>query len=121
MFKPSHNLVAFEPVEIKKESAGQIVIVDDTKHARVVAVGPGKHLPNGAIRPTCVKVGDYIVFSHMAAGQIRDFMCNGKRVYYCDDQFIDGTVDESDVIAQTPAEPEPMIVQSDLEFKVVTN
>ena len=124
MFKPSHNLVAFVPVEVKKETNGKLIVVEDTKHARVVAVGPGKHLPNGAVRPTCVKVGDLIVFSNMAHGQIRDFICNGERVYYCDDQFIDGTIDESDVAERSPAPEEKLIhdTSDDLQvMKIVAN
>lgn len=70
-FRPMHELVVVQPIQEEKMTAGGIVIpeaVDEKKpvKAKVVAVGAGRVLIDGTIRPLDVKVGDMVVYAPSA-------------------------------------------------------
>ena len=64
--RPLHDRVIIRRMEEEKTSPGGIVIPDSAAEkpikGQVVAVGKGKILDNGDIRPLDVKKGDLILF-----------------------------------------------------------
>ena len=64
--RPLHDRVIIRRMEEEKTSPGGIVIPDSATEkpikGEVVAVGKGKILENGDVRPLDVKVGDTILF-----------------------------------------------------------
>lgn len=70
-FRPMHELIVVQPIQEEKKTAGGIVIpdaVDENKpaKAKVLAVGPGRVLVNGTVRPLEIKVDDVIVYAPSA-------------------------------------------------------
>ena len=66
-FRPLHDRVLVRRVTAEEKTAGGIIIPDTAKEkpieGRVVAVGNGKLLKNGTLRPLDVKVGDTVLFA----------------------------------------------------------
>jgi chaperonin GroES len=64
--RPLHDRVVVERIEGENKTAGGIVIPDNAAEkpdqGKVIAVGNGKVLDDGKIRPLDVKVGDRILF-----------------------------------------------------------
>ena len=64
--RPLHDRVIIRRMEEEKTSPGGIVIPDSATEkpikGEVVAIGKGKILENGDVRPLDVKVGDTILF-----------------------------------------------------------
>ena len=64
--RPLHDRVIVKRLEEERVSAGGIVIPDTAAEkpvqGKVVAVGKGKILEDGSVRPLDVKVGDKILF-----------------------------------------------------------
>ena len=64
--RPLHDRVIIKRLEAETKSAGGIVIPDTATEkpikGEVVAVGSGKILEDGKVRPRDVKVGDRILF-----------------------------------------------------------
>ena len=72
--RPLHDRVIIRRMEEEKTSPGGIVIPDSATEkpvkGEVVAVGKGKILENGDIRPLDVKVGDMILFGKYSATEV---------------------------------------------------
>lgn len=68
--RPLHDRVVVRRKEEEKTSAGGIVLPGSAKEkpnqGEVVAVGSGRILDNGDVRPVDVKVGDIVVFGKYA-------------------------------------------------------
>jgi chaperonin GroES len=64
--RPLHDRVIIKRVEEERTSAGGIIIPDNAtekpSQGKVIAVGKGKILENGEVRPLDVKIGDTILF-----------------------------------------------------------
>jgi chaperonin GroES len=64
--RPLHDRVIVRRLEEERKTAGGIVIPDTAKEkpiqGEVIAVGTGKILEDGKVRPLDVKVGDKILF-----------------------------------------------------------
>jgi chaperonin GroES len=64
--RPLHDRVVVKRLEEERQSAGGIVIPDNAAEkpdqGEVVAIGKGKILENGKVRPLDVEVGDRILF-----------------------------------------------------------
>ena len=64
--RPLHDRVVVERLDEEHKSAGGIVIPDNAAEkpdqGEVIAVGNGKVLEDGTVRPLDVKVGDRILF-----------------------------------------------------------
>jgi chaperonin GroES len=73
--KPLHDRVIVKRVEEEEKSAGGIIIPDTAKEkpaeGKVVAVGAGKILEDGKVRPMNVKAGDRILFSKYAGTEVK--------------------------------------------------
>ena len=74
--RPMHELLIVRPFQVEKKTAGGIVIpeaVSENKpiKAEVVAVGPGRILANGTVRPLEIKVGDTVIYDHTAGFKIK--------------------------------------------------
>ena len=70
-FRPMHELVVVQPIKEEKKTAGGIVIPDAVGEdkpykATVLAVGSGRALVDGTVRPLDVKVGDIVVYAPSA-------------------------------------------------------
>jgi chaperonin GroES len=70
-----HDRVIVRRVEEERRSAGGIVIPDTATEkpirGEVVAVGRGKILENGEVRPMDVKVGDRVLFGKYSGTEVK--------------------------------------------------
>jgi len=73
--RPLHDRVVVRRMEEERMSAGGIVIPDSAKEkpvqGEIVAVGKGKILENGEVRPLDVKVGDRVLFSKYGGTEVK--------------------------------------------------
>ena len=73
--RPLHDRVIVKREEEERKSAGGIVITDTATEkpifGKVVAVGKGKILENGEIRPVDLKVGDRILFGKYSGTEVK--------------------------------------------------
>ena len=73
--RPLHDRVIVKRLESETKSAGGIVIPDSAAEkpvqGKVVAVGKGKILEDGNVRPLDVKVGDKILFGKYSGSEIK--------------------------------------------------
>ena len=73
--RPLHDRVIIKRVEEERATAGGIIIPDNgaEKPARgeVLAVGNGKILEDGTVRPLDLKVGDTVLFGKYAGTEIK--------------------------------------------------
>ena len=73
--RPLHDRVIVRRMEEERTSKGGIVIPDSATEkpiqGEIVAVGKGKILENGEVRPLDVKVGDRILFSKYGGTEIK--------------------------------------------------
>ena len=74
-FRPLHDRVLVRPLEGEDKTAGGIIIPDTAKEkpqqGEVIAVGKGKILENGEVRPLDVKVGDNILFGKYSGTEVK--------------------------------------------------
>lgn len=65
--RPLHDRVIVKRTEVEAKSAGGIVLtgtaVDKSTRGEVIAVGTGRVLDNGSVKPMAVKVGDKVIFN----------------------------------------------------------
>ena len=73
--RPLHDRVIIKRLEEERTSPGGIVIPDSATEkpikGKVVAVGKGKILENGEVRPLDVKVGDNILFGKYSGTEVK--------------------------------------------------
>ena len=73
--KPLHDRVIVKRVEEEKKTAGGIIIPDTAKEkpaeGKIIAVGDGKILEDGKVRPLNVKAGDRVLFSKYAGTEVK--------------------------------------------------
>src|SRR3989344_4784980 len=73
--RPLHDRVIVRRLEEERKTAGGIVIPDTAKEkpiqGEVVAVGSGKILDDGKVRPLDVKVGDKILFGKYSGTEVK--------------------------------------------------
>jgi len=73
--RPLHDRVIVRRLDEEAKSAGGIIIPDSAKEkpvqGEVIAVGNGKILENGNIRPIDVQAGDVVIFSTYAGTEIK--------------------------------------------------
>jgi chaperonin GroES len=73
--RPLHDRVIIKRLEAETKSAGGIVIPDTATEkpikGEVVAVGTGKILEDGKIRPLAVKAGDKVLFGKYSGTEVK--------------------------------------------------
>jgi len=73
--KPLYDRVVVKRTEEERKSAGGIVIPDTAaekpSRGKVIAVGQGKLLENGTLRPVGVKAGDIILFGKYSGTEVK--------------------------------------------------
>ena len=73
--RPLHDRVIIRRVEEERRTAGGIVIPDSATEkpirGEVVAVGKGKILENGDVRPLDVKKGDKVLFGKYSGTEVK--------------------------------------------------
>ena len=73
--RPLHDRVIVKRLEEERTSPGGIVIPDSAAEkpvqGKIVAVGKGKILEDGNVRPLDVKVGDKILFGKYGGTEVR--------------------------------------------------
>jgi len=71
--RPLHDRVIVRRLEEEKKSAGGILIPDSAAEkpstGEVIAVGTGKLLDNGEVRPLDVKKGDVVLFGKYSGSE----------------------------------------------------
>ena len=74
-FRPLHDRVMVKRLEEDRTSPGGIVIPDTAAEkpmqGKIVAVGKGKILENGQVRPCDIKVGDRILFGKYSGTEVK--------------------------------------------------
>lgn len=79
--RPLHDRVIIKRMEEEDKTEGGIVIPDTAKEkpvrGEVVAVGNGKLLENGEIRPLDIKKGDRVLFGKFSGTEVK---LNGEDV-----------------------------------------
>jgi chaperonin GroES len=73
--RPLHDRVVVKRLDEERKSAGGIVIPDNVAEkpdqGEVIAVGNGKILEDGKLRPLDVKVGDRILFGKYSGSTVK--------------------------------------------------
>jgi chaperonin GroES len=73
--RPLHDRVILQRLEAEQKSPGGIVIPDSAAEkpirGKVIAVGKGKILENGDVRPLDVKVGDMVLFGKYSGTEVK--------------------------------------------------
>lgn len=89
--RPLYNRIVIERLESEEKSPGGIIIPDAAKEKPlegvVLAVGPGKILDDGSLRPMPVKEGDHVLFSKYAGTEIE---LDGKQLMIMTDDDLMG-------------------------------
>ena len=65
--RPLHDRVIIKRTEVESKSAGRIVLTGSaaqkSTRGEVLAVGTGRILDSGEVKPMAVKVGDQVIFN----------------------------------------------------------
>ena len=73
--RPLHDRLVVRRLEEETTSAGGIVLPDSAtekpSQGEVLAVGPGKTLDNGDVKPLDVKVGDKVIFGQYGGSTVK--------------------------------------------------
>ena len=73
--RPLHDRILVKRIDEEEKTQGGIIIPDTAKEkpqeGRVVAVGGGKLLEDGKVRPLDVKTGDRILFAKYAGSEVK--------------------------------------------------
>ena len=92
--RPLHDRVVVRRLEEERTSAGGIVIPDTAAEkpiqGEVIAVGNGKVLDNGDVRPIGVKVGERVLFGKYAGTEVK---VSGEEVLVMREDDIMGVVE----------------------------
>ena len=73
--RPLHDRIVIKRLETEAKTKGGIIIPDSAKEkpieGRVIAVGNGKLLKNGSLRPLEVKVGDVVLIGKYSGNEVK--------------------------------------------------
>ena len=73
--RPLHDRVIVKRLEKERTSPGGIVIPDSAAEkpikGEVLAVGPGKLLDDGSVRPSDLKAGDTVLFGKYSGTEVK--------------------------------------------------
>jgi chaperonin GroES len=93
--RPLYDRVVVRRKEEEEKTAGGIVLPGSAKEkpnqGEVVAVGQGKLLENGELRPVGLKVGDQVIFGQYSGNNIK---IDGKELIILNETEIFGVVEK---------------------------
>jgi chaperonin GroES len=93
-FRPLQDRLIVERTEEESKTKGGIIIPDTAKEkplqGKVVAVGNGKVLEDGKVRPLDIKSGDTVLFSKYAGTEIK---LDGKDLLILREEDVLGVLD----------------------------
>jgi chaperonin GroES len=73
--RPLHDRILVKRLAAEEKTKGGIIIPDTAKEkpieAKVVAVGNGRYLETGAVRPLDVKAGDRVLFGKYSGTEVK--------------------------------------------------
>jgi len=73
--RPLHDRVIVKRIEEERKTAGGIVIPDSAAEkpdqGEVLAIGTGKVMEDGKVRPLAVKVGDRVLFGKYSGSSVK--------------------------------------------------
>ena len=73
--RPLHDRVIVKRIEEERKSAGGIYIPDNAAEkpdqGEVLAIGTGKVMDDGKVRPLAVKVGDRVLFGKYSGSSVK--------------------------------------------------
>ena len=73
--RPLHDRVIVKRLEEETKTKGGIIIPDTAKEkpleGKIIAVGNGRTLENGTVRPLAVKNGDRVLFGKYAGTEVK--------------------------------------------------
>ena len=92
--RPLHDRVVVRRMEEERTSAGGIVIPDSATEkpiqGEVLAIGKGKILGNGDVRPLDLKVGDRVLFGKYSGTEVK---VSGEEVVVMREDDIMGVIE----------------------------
>jgi len=92
--RPLHDRVIVRRMEEERTSAGGIVIPDSATEkpvqGEIIAVGKGKILENGEVRPLDVKKGDKVLFAKYGGTEVK---VDGEELLVMREEDIMGVVE----------------------------
>lgn len=92
--RPLHDRIIIRRTEEERKSPGGIVIPDTAAEkpiqGEVIAVGKGKALDSGEVRPLEVKVGDKVLFGKYSGTEVK---LNGSEVLVMREEDIMGVIE----------------------------
>ena len=92
--RPLQDRVVVRRTEEEQKTAGGIVLPDSATEkpaqGEVLAVGPGRLLDNGDVRPVDLKVGDTVVFGKYASNTVK---IDGEELLILSESEIYGVVE----------------------------
>jgi chaperonin GroES len=65
LLNPLHDKIVVKPIERVKSNLIHIIMDEKDNMGTVIAVGPGKKLPNGRREAMPIEVGAFVRFGHM--------------------------------------------------------
>jgi chaperonin GroES len=73
--RPLHDRVIVKRIEEERKTAGGIVIPDNAAEkpdqGEVLAIGTGKVMDDGKVRPLAVKIGDRVLFGKYSGSSVK--------------------------------------------------
>jgi len=94
--RPLYDRVIVKRVEQQRTTASGIVIPDTAaekpEQGEVIAVGSGKQLQDGSLRPLEVKVGNHVLFGKYAGQTVK---LNGEELLVMREEDILGVIESS--------------------------
>jgi len=93
--KPLHDRVVVRRLEDETKSPGGIVLpgsaAEKPSQGEVIAVGPGKVLDNGQVRPCDVRKGDRVLFGQYGGSTVK---VDGKELLIMSESEIFGVIEK---------------------------
>lgn len=95
--RPLHDRVVVRRMEEERKSPGGIVLPDSAAEkpskGEVLAIGTGKLLDNGEVRPLAVKVGDHVLFGKYSGTEVKLSGVAGDEVLVMREDDIMGVIE----------------------------
>jgi chaperonin GroES len=102
--RPLYDRIIVKRIEQQRQTASGIVIPDTAgekpEQGEVLAVGPGKLLDNGTVRPLEVKVGDRVLFSKYGGQTVK---VEGEELLVLREEDVLGIIEQESASAKKAA------------------